>query len=480
MVRVRPTIPRGAVSESMTATGKAGLDKSAKRCRDRTRHAQSRSRPSNAETIRRQLSCPARADTEPPAGSAHEVLRPATSERLPPQSRALRRRVAHSHELVLKLVGMIYDAGADPSRWPVFLTLLADVTHGTSAALYTDLSYVSSNIGSTVEMDPYYLSLYTQYYVTLNDLTPRRLLRPEGWVGTRRMFCSDGEMLHNEYYMDFLRHQGCFHSLTGLIFKQGQQTSNIDVFRPFGQEDFSGEDIKLLRELMPHLQCSLRLHQRIESLEHQLKATEQAMDALPVGIVFLDDSGKVVSINAAARAIFGKNDGLVLDSTGIIATLPRQSRDLRALVAQACHTSRGLGVAPGGSISISRPSLCRPYSVLVCPAPRSTPLFAVGAGLAVVFITDPETRVETLDEVARRAFSMTQTEAAVAARLVSGETIGEIAEALHITRATVRTHLHQIFFKTDTHRQSDLIRLLVTSPAALHLASPTYRTPRPG
>jgi FixJ family two-component response regulator len=37
-----------------------------------------------------------------------------------------------------------------------------------------------------------------------------------------------------------------------------------------------------------------------------------------------------------------------------------------------------------------------------------------------------------------------------------------ISADLALSMATVKTHLHHIFDKTDTHRQAELVRLLLT------------------
>ena len=45
----------------------------------------------------------------------------------------------------------------------------------------------------------------------------------------------------------------------------------------------------------------------------------------------------------------------------------------------------------------------------------------------------------------------------------SGFDIREIATKLKITRETARTHLRRILSKTDTHRQGELISLVLRS-----------------
>ena len=46
------------------------------------------------------------------------------------------------------------------------------------------------------------------------------------------------------------------------------------------------------------------------------------------------------------------------------------------------------------------------------------------------------------------------------ALLTSGMSIDGVAERLRISRETARNHLKSAFFKTGTHRQSELINLV--------------------
>jgi DNA-binding CsgD family transcriptional regulator len=57
---------------------------------------------------------------------------------------------------------------------------------------------------------------------------------------------------------------------------------------------------------------------------------------------------------------------------------------------------------------------------------------------------------------------MTQAEARLAVRLAAGETLRAAADRLGITYGTARSRLTQLFRKTNTRSQGQLIRLLLT------------------
>jgi DNA-binding CsgD family transcriptional regulator len=62
-----------------------------------------------------------------------------------------------------------------------------------------------------------------------------------------------------------------------------------------------------------------------------------------------------------------------------------------------------------------------------------------------------------------QVFGLSKAEAQLAALLAAGEELRSAAGQLRITYGTARTRLAQIFQKTDTRRQVELVRLLLTT-----------------
>ena len=58
---------------------------------------------------------------------------------------------------------------------------------------------------------------------------------------------------------------------------------------------------------------------------------------------------------------------------------------------------------------------------------------------------------------------LTPAEAGLAQALAAGQSLHEYADAAHVTCETARWRLKQVLAKTDTHRQAELVRLLLTS-----------------
>ena len=82
------------------------------------------------------------------------------------------------------------------------------------------------------------------------------------------------------------------------------------------------------------------------------------------------------------------------------------------------------------------------------------------APAVLVVITDPESGVTPKQRLID-AYRLTPAEASLAMGLVLGHDLALIADDLSITYETARTHLRHVLTKTNTHRQTDLVRLLV-------------------
>jgi DNA-binding CsgD family transcriptional regulator len=87
--------------------------------------------------------------------------------------------------------------------------------------------------------------------------------------------------------------------------------------------------------------------------------------------------------------------------------------------------------------------------------------------VVVVLIANPDDpRPPSIADL-RGAYGLTAAQARVAVLLGEGLSLSAIAERLQVRVDTVRTHLKKIFAKTDTRRQSELVRLLLHGVLAL-------------
>ena len=105
----------------------------------------------------------------------------------------------------------------------------------------------------------------------------------------------------------------------------------------------------------------------------------------------------------------------------------------------------------------------RPLVLQIIPMTGSHPtgmFFAFLPATAAIFIVDPESEPRAALEIFAQIHRLTAAECQVLEKLAAGDTPSQIAVSLRIGTSTVRTHLHRLFDKTGTRRQSELLALI--------------------
>jgi DNA-binding CsgD family transcriptional regulator len=113
---------------------------------------------------------------------------------------------------------------------------------------------------------------------------------------------------------------------------------------------------------------------------------------------------------------------------------------------------------------IRRPDGHLPYIVTV--APLGAELAAYRRPLAIIVLADPDERPPSERELAE-FFGLSPTESRLAAALLAGKKLREVALDSGVQITTLRTQLSSVLRKTGTTRQVDLIRLLLSVPITL-------------
>ena len=167
--------------------------------------------------------------------------------------------------------------------------------------------------------------------------------------------------------------------------------------------------------------------------------------------------------NRAADAILQRGDGL-LSRDGLRAASRQETAKLRNAIAAVC-TQQDSGIPRSETVvRVYRPSGLKPYEVLVCPLPSQSSLRKGGAA-AALFITDPEEGATLDSRALHQLFGLTPAEIRLCIALVKGMSVEEYALEAGISSNTARTHVKRIYAKTGVRRQSELVRLLLTSSA---------------
>ena len=176
-------------------------------------------------------------------------------------------------------------------------------------------------------------------------------------------------------------------------------------------------------------------------------------DRLAIGVALLDGANRVVGANRYARRIFETGDGLMLRDGRLAAERRREDHRLQAVIS---------GADPWRAAVIARGADAKPLSVIVAAVAHGEVASDAPEQVSrILLLGDSERHCEVPQAILRWLYGLTHREAMVTCLLLAGGRLPEAAVQLGITTGTARNYLKQIFAKTDTKSQAELVSLLI-------------------
>jgi len=362
-------------------------------------------------------------------------------------------------QTVLDLVGLISEAITDPSRWQTFLDAFVQAVGARTGTLaLRDASQEEFGVVRWSGLSEAEVQLYGDKYAATDPWRLGSARWPEGLVGTDVDLCPRTQMESSTAFKEFYAPRDFYHGMGGTILLTSTGQSLISVTRGATAGPFGESEKAILRPLLPHLRQAALIHGELGFLRSQLAAFTGHLDRYPHAFLLTDGEGRVLYANSAAREFMELRDGLAMDRNRISLPATRDNAVFLAAL-RAIASGRDVSVR---RLEVSRPSGRTPFRLMLMPAEvsRVVPL-GVSVPTVTVVIADSEHRPEPDLAVLCELFSLTPAEARVAAKLVQGRNVEEIAAEAGISVATVRTHIKRTLAKTSTYRQGELIALIL-------------------
>lgn len=349
-------------------------------------------------------------------------------------------------------IASVYDAAADSASWDTALNCIAAAAGTPSAIVYTAGRQTTDGgiwTGSAAVLEM--MSDFENYYVD-HDVWRQILLkeyggRPGIYLSDRMYPCE--ELVKTEFYNDFLRRQE-----VGRLVAMIHEDIIISVHRRVQDECFDDKVVDFCRALRPHIKRAYQLHERLHAAKEHHALLEDALNADLVAQFLVDGSGRVLHMNSAAGLLIIRRDCITTVQGRLVAISPSKAPALAAMISAAARTTSRRGDAFG----IPKEN-GRPYQILVAP------LGDRHGGRVLVTISDPDAEAPAdLGVILQKLYGLTAAEARVCLALLEDLPPAGIAERFGVSRTTIVSQLRSIFSKTDTGRQSELMRLLQSVP----------------
>ncbi|MDF2824395.1 MAG: hypothetical protein K0R68_1803 [Mycobacterium sp.] len=363
--------------------------------------------------------------------------------------------MAITEEQFSQLVVDVYEAALTPSSWPVALGGISDAVDATGCGLV--VADTDSRTPQCATLPVEAIDAYRAHYREVDYVLADVEAGPVGVVRTGPEVIEP--MADAEFDADWMRpnnvRDGLFVRLT-----DSRWPTSFLLAAPRRDEPFATpERIHVVAALVPHLQQALRAQNQIADSAQWAHDLSDVIDTSTDGMVIVDDRGHLLHANHCAHDILTAGDGITVRHNRLCARHVATDRTLSACIAAAAATGDG-AVPRGDALPCPRPSGARPYIVHVLPL--HTEHQAAGSGRVLIAVIDPDRESKPDKALLQRLFGLTSAEAGVAVEMLTGQGLSAVADKMFLSVTTVRSHLQRVYDKTDTHRQAELVRLLVS------------------
>jgi DNA-binding CsgD family transcriptional regulator len=361
-------------------------------------------------------------------------------------------------------IGRIYDCALDTTLWP---QVLGEITHLLNGCM-GDLSVINPLQG-TGQVVAFYnwppdVLERAQAHARLNPVAPIGLTAPLGepLCSTRDI---DIEAFYNSRYW-----QSCFADgdhydyLVAVISRTASSFGSWGVLGDKARGPFSNEDLELARLLSPHIRRSVEISGMLGNQRVEAGTLKSALNALASGALILEPQGTIHFLNPPAQAELARG------------TLLRDSRNrLIGVTPEAVQVVARLSASTGGGSNRGHDGLLKDAAGRALQA-SWVELDGSSEGLGsptLLLLREPDAELTTPLSNAAAFYHLTTGETQMLAQVLNGHTLAGAAEILGVARSTVKSQLDAIYRKTNTHRQAELVRLVMS------LTSPLRRESRP-
>jgi len=364
----------------------------------------------------------------------------------------------HDQQQLSDLIGVVYDAAIDPSRWEDAIARAAQFVGGTGAGLFCkDVGVPHASIPHRVGFQtPLPVALFQQIYPAAEGHFLGDLDQP---IATTDLM-SFGELAESELYRQWAEPQGLVDFLSAVVDRTTISAAIFGVFRHERNGVVDDHARRQMRLIAPHIRRAVLIGRMFEFKAAEVATFVDTLDGLSAGMFLVDAAGRLIHANAAGHALLGASD--ILNSVGgrLVAGDAHIDRTLRDVFAAA-----GQGDVAIGTKGIAVPLIGKDGERYIAHALPLTSGARRRAGVvstvaAALFVRKATLAAPSTPQAIGSAFKLTPTELRVLMAIVEVGGVPEVATAFGIADTTVRTHVTRLFEKTGTSRQADLVKLV--------------------
>jgi DNA-binding CsgD family transcriptional regulator len=268
------------------------------------------------------------------------------------------------------------------------------------------------------------------------------------------------ELVKTDFYRGLMLPHGLYHRLCGVIARRNTLVYYLDLHRGRDEPRFGPRERHAIAALLPHLTLALNLRWRLREADDMTRALKRILNVHARVAMLVDSNANIVFRGDESEEAPENTTGLRVAQGRLVAATQVDDRALQEAIVRATHPSADANDRTTQVLSLCASGQSRPGIVSVRAAGS---VFSAELGemqrLAIVRALNAPSEDDHADCALVRQFGLSPAQARMSSLIVTGHSIASAAHELHVSENTARSHLKQIFQKTDTHSQMELVHL---------------------
>lgn len=366
------------------------------------------------------------------------------------------------------LVGAIYDAALDETRWAGVLDefdALFQSKHST-VTFYDSLNPRRTKFWiCNVSNRPEVAARYVDEYIGM-DMASARIHAsaiPDGSVLAVKLSPDLPGFEDPDYYQFCTATLDVRYRMASKLMISNYSIAMTSVNRGEELPAYSEQDQELYRVLTPHLARAFRIHQQLSIATLRHAQLMQTFKHIEQGVILLDSDIRLVFANEEAGRILQHHPALKLGRFNKLkAAVPSEDQQLARIMDDVLCGRLMVAGRAAPSLALHCDQRIHPLRLVILPLLASglDSAFAKEGISLAIFVTDVERDLVLPSAYLQDAYQLTVAECEVAMGLVNGMSIAQLAAQRGVAEATVRWQVKCLLSKTGTGTQAELVRLL--------------------
>ena len=241
---------------------------------------------------------------------------------------------------ILNLLGDLYAVATDSSAWDLLARRLTEVFACTASFIY--LIDNEAKTGMAPVVHEFSEEAAIEYGTEVMHYCPRyknHIENPHQKVLFDYQHSDESQMDRDLFYNWIGKSVGVRYYMATAQQIDKHRELAVTLHQTKEKGHFQRHDMARFAMLLPHFERIVQIRSRLGYLDARMQAADAALDRLSSGVVVVNASGAIASMNRAAENLLRDNDGLLLDRGHLKAKHWDDNKTLQATIRQAALTS---------------------------------------------------------------------------------------------------------------------------------------------